>query len=92
MFACRQGRSNEGSWREHLQQARRGERQEAFHHLKGWYRSVTDTQARPCFQTMNRQTAERINLYRRRDSPRLPIHVGENLFDMRDDTPTDGEI
>ena len=26
------------------------------------------------------------------DSPRLPIHVGENLVDVRDDTPTDGEI
>jgi hypothetical protein len=69
-----------------------GNVQEAFCHLKGWYRSATDTQARPCFQTMDRQTAERIDLYRRRDSPGLPIHVGENLFDVRDDTPTDGEI
>jgi hypothetical protein len=41
---------------------------------------------------MDRQTAERVDLYRRRDSPGLPIHVGENLFDVRDDTPTDGEI
>ena len=69
-----------------------GNVQEAFRHLKGWYRSATDTQARPCFQTMDWQTAERIDLFRKRDSPRLPIHVGENLFDVRDDTPTDGEI
>ena len=69
-----------------------GNVQEAFRHLKGWYRFTTDTQARPCFQTMDRQTAERIDLYRRRNSPRLPIHVGENLFDVRDDTPTNGEI
>jgi hypothetical protein len=41
---------------------------------------------------MDWQTAERIDLFRKRDSPRLPIHVGENLFDVRDDTPTDGEI
>jgi hypothetical protein len=70
----------------------RGNVQEAFRHLKGWYRSATDTQARPCFQTMDRQTAERIDLYRRCDSPGLPIHVGENLFDVQDDTPTDGKI
>ena len=69
-----------------------GNIQEAFCHLKEWYRSATNTQARPCFQTMDRQTAERIDLYQRRKSPRLPIHVGENLFDVRDDTLTDGEI
>ena len=69
-----------------------GNVQEAFRHLKGWYQSATDTQARPCFQTMDWQTAERINLYRRCDSPHLLIHVGENLFDVRDDTPNDGEI
>ncbi len=70
----------------------RGNVQEAFRRLKGWYWSATDTQARPCFQTMDRQTEERINLYWRRNSPRHPIHVGENLFDVRDDRPTDDEI
>jgi hypothetical protein len=69
-----------------------GNVQEAFHHLKGWYWSATNTQACLCFQTMDWQTAGRINLYRRRDPPRLPIHVGKNLFDVRDETPTDGEI
>jgi hypothetical protein len=53
-----------------------GNVQEAFCHLKVWYRSATDTQAHPCFQTMDRQTAERIDLYRRRESLRLLIHVG----------------
>jgi hypothetical protein len=46
---------------------------EAFRHLKGWYREATETHARPCFQTMERQTEERVELYRRRDSPGLPI-------------------
>jgi hypothetical protein len=41
----------------------------AFHHLKGWYRSATETQARLCFQTMEWQTMERVDLYRRQDSP-----------------------
>ncbi len=41
--------------------------QEAFHHLKGWYRSVTYTQLRPCFQTMDWQTTECIDLHRGQD-------------------------
>ncbi len=69
-----------------------GNVQEAFRHLKGWYWSATDTQARPCFQTMDRQTTERIDLYRRRDPPHLPIHVGKNLFNVWDEMPTDGKI
>jgi hypothetical protein len=36
---------------------------EAFRHLKGWYHAATETQARPCFQTMEKQTAVRIDLY-----------------------------
>jgi hypothetical protein len=34
----------------------------AFCHLKGWYQVATETQARPCFQTMEKQMAERIDL------------------------------
>jgi hypothetical protein len=41
---------------------------------------------------MDQQTTERMDIYRRRDPPRLPIHIGENLFDVWDETPTDGEI
>jgi hypothetical protein len=69
-----------------------GNVQEAFRHLKGWYRSATNTQACPCFQTMDQQTAEQIDLYWRRNPPRLPIHVGKNLFDVWDETPTNNEI
>ncbi len=32
-----------------------GNVQEAFCHLKGCYRMATDTQAKPCYQTMERQ-------------------------------------
>jgi hypothetical protein len=66
---------------------------EAFRHLKEWYRSVTKTQARPCFQTMEKQTAKRVDLYRRRDAPGLPEScVGGTSFDVMDDTPSDGEV
>ncbi len=41
-----------------------GNVQEAFHHLKGWYQTATETQAKPCFLTMEKQRAERVNLYR----------------------------
>jgi hypothetical protein len=36
---------------------------EAFQHLKGWYQKATETQARPCRQTMERQTDKREELY-----------------------------
>jgi hypothetical protein len=62
---------------------------EAFRHLKGWYREASDTQAEQCFQTMERQTLERVELYRRHDSPALPIIIdnAEMLTEeIRDDS------
>jgi hypothetical protein len=40
-----------------------GNVQEAFCHLKGWYRAATETQAKPCWHTMECQTMERVDLY-----------------------------
>jgi hypothetical protein len=40
-----------------------GNLHEAFCHLKGWYWAATETQAQPCFHTMERQMAERVDLY-----------------------------
>jgi hypothetical protein len=64
----------------------------AFHHLKGWYQATTETQAWPCFQTMERQTAEGINLYRQQDSPGPPVIVSIAPVEVWDDVPADGEI
>jgi hypothetical protein len=72
-----------------------GKVHEAFRHLKGWYREASETQARPCFQTMEWQTVERVELYRRCNAPGPPITIdnAEMLTEeIRDDTPTDGEI
>jgi hypothetical protein len=71
-----------------------GKVHEAFWHLKGWYREASETQARPCFQTMDRQTVERVKLYRRRNSPGLPIVVGhaEMRPTIRDEIPDEEEI
>jgi len=67
---------------------------EAFRHLKGWYQEASETQARPCFQTMERQMEERVELYRRRDSPGLPIILNhaEMRAEIRDDTSNEEEI
>ena len=53
------------------------------------------SQAKPCFHTMERQMLERVELYRRPNSPGPPIIIknAEMLTkEIRDDTPTDGEI
>jgi hypothetical protein len=69
-----------------------GNVQEAFHHLKGWYRAASETTTRPCPLTMERQTAERVALYARRDSPGEPLPINIPRVDIADHTPTDGEI
>jgi hypothetical protein len=41
---------------------------------------------------MEKQTAERIDLYQRRESPGLPVAVNVTPVDVQDNAPTDGEI
>jgi hypothetical protein len=69
-----------------------GNVQEAFCHLKGWYRAALETTTRPCPQTMEWQTAERIALYARRDSPGEPIPINIDLIPVDNETPTDSEM
>jgi hypothetical protein len=66
--------------------------QEAFRHLKGWYRAALETTARPCPQTMAKQTAEHVKLYRRQDPPGEPLPININLIPVNDGTPSEGEI
>jgi hypothetical protein len=67
---------------------------EAFRPLKGWYREASETQGKPCPQTMERQTAERVELYRRCNSPGLPITLDhtETGNEIQDETPDEEEI
>ncbi len=69
-----------------------GDVQEAFCHLKGWYRAALETTTCPCPQTMVKQTAEHVNLYTRRDSPREPLPININPIPVNDGTPSKGEI
>ena len=69
-----------------------GNVQEAFRHLKGWYRTATDTQAKPCFQTMERQTSEHVDLYLRRQSPGAPLPILMDPVKICNNQPNDSEI
>ncbi len=70
----------------------KGNTHEAFHHLKGWYRVAIETQAQPCFHTMERQMVERVDLYQQRDSSGPPVPVNVAPVEVWDDVPADGEI
>ena len=65
---------------------------EAFCHLKGWYRVATVTQAKPCYQTMERQTSEWVDLYARRQSPGNPLPILVDPDGIDDNPPEDGKI
>ena len=70
----------------------KGDAQEAFRHLKGWYRDTSETEAWPCKQMMERQTEERVELYRKRVSPRAPIPINITPVNILDSTPSDTKI
>ncbi len=69
-----------------------GNVQEAFHHLKRWYRAASEMQVKPCFHTMERQTLERDNLYARRGSPGYPVPINVERIKINTNVPSDREI
>ncbi len=69
-----------------------GNVQEAFRHLKGWYRAASETQARPCHQTMERQTDERVELYAERDAYGAGFPANGTPFPIADAPPSEGEL
>jgi hypothetical protein len=62
---------------------------EAFCHLKGWYQAASETQAKPCYQTMERQTFERVNLFARRELPGNPLPINITPVKIDNDAPSD---
>jgi hypothetical protein len=56
------------------------------------YRAASETTTRPCPQTMVKQTAERVDLYRQRDPPGEPLPINIDLIPVDDRTPSKGEI
>ncbi len=70
----------------------KGDMQEAFPLLKGWYRVVSETVACPCSQTMAQQTEDRVVLYWRWDSPGDPLPINLQGTAIPDKVPSDHEI
>ena len=70
----------------------KGNVQEAFHHLKGWYRNALDTQARPCRLTMERQTVKHEELYTEREAYSVGFPANGTPFPIADAPPSEGEL
>jgi hypothetical protein len=69
-----------------------GNVQEAFRHLKGWYRAATEMQAKPCYHTMEPQMLEQVDLYAQRESPGDPLPINVTPVVINDDVPMDGKL
>jgi hypothetical protein len=69
-----------------------GNVQEAFCHLKGWYRAASEMQAKPCYHTIEHQTSEQVNLYMRRASLGNPLSINYGPIKINDNAPSDKEI
>ncbi len=70
----------------------KGNVQEAFRHLKGWYRTASEAQARPCHQTMERQTDERVELYAERDAYGAEFPANGTPFGIDNNPPSEEEL
>ncbi len=69
-----------------------GNIQEAFRHLKRWYRAALETTTRPCPQTTVKQMAECVKLYMQQDPPGEPLPINIEPIPFYDGTPSEGEI
>ncbi len=69
-----------------------GNVQEAFRHLKGWYRAGTEMQAKPCYHTMECQTLQRVDLYARKESSGDPLPINVTPVRINDNVPSDGKL
>jgi hypothetical protein len=69
-----------------------GNVQEAICHLKGWYWATSEMQAKLCYQTLECQTLERVNLYARRNLPGDPLQINITPVKINNDAPSDGKL
>ncbi len=69
-----------------------GNVQEAFRHLKGWYRNTSETQAKPCHQMMERQTDERVEPYAEWTAYGKEFPEIGTPFGINNDPPTEEEL
>ncbi len=70
----------------------KGDVEEAFRHLKGWYRNAAETQARPCHQTMEHQTNKWEELYMERAAYSEAFLENGMPYAIGDNQPIDGKL
>ena len=69
-----------------------GNLKEAWRALKGWYAQASDRLPKPCYDSMVKQTAERVKLYEKVPPPGDPIPINVDPFDLDDSVPDDVAI
>ena len=70
----------------------RGNVQEAFRHLKGWYRAAMEMQSKPCYHTMECQMLEQVDLYAWRESPGDPLPINVTPVIINANVLTDSKL
>ena len=65
---------------------------EAWRRMKGWYRAAANRGPPPARATLERITAERVELYSLVPSPGDNIPVNVKLYEIDDSVPTEDEI
>jgi hypothetical protein len=70
----------------------KGDMQEAFHLLKGWYQAASETVAHPCPHMMAQHMEKRVELYRQRDSPGEPLPINLQGPAIPDKVPSNHKI
>ena len=101
-LGCKIGKSLRRDWRQRTEDAAaeveghldKGEIKEAWRSLKFWYREVEGRAPRPSLQTMEKQTAERVELYAKvpRADLRAPLPINVEPFSISDAVPSEWEI
>ena len=69
-----------------------GNLKEAWCVAKGWYRTVDDIAPKTCYESMEKQTAEKVKLYEKVEPPGEPIPINVKPFVVPDAAPEDSEI
>ena len=65
---------------------------EAWHQIKGWYKAAFDRAPPPAWVTLERITAERVELYSYVPPPGRNIPISVQLFPVDDSVPTQHKI
>ena len=69
-----------------------GDLQEAWRSIQCWYRAASNRAPKPCRQTLEQQTRERVELYAGVENPGDTVRINVQPYDVRDDVPADAKL